>query len=225
MSATGSHPWELAWKEGRWQELSPSLPAVTEFADYLKQQHTQRVLDLGCGAGRHSIFLAKQGFHVTGLDVSQTALGELDARSKTAGLANITLVNHEMQELPFIDGYFDAIVSTNVLHHGTGAEIRRTLAEVYRVMRSNGVSLIVTLSKNDFRYGNGTRLEQDTYRFTQGDEQGIVHHFFSKAELLEYFSQFEVLSLKEEIFPRSTSNALNTQAGDWAHFFLRLRKP
>ncbi len=217
MSTTSPHPWELAWKEGRWQELSPPLPAVKEFADYLETLNARNVLDLGCGAGRHAIFLAKQGFNIVGLDVSETALGELEGRRRAAGLGNVTLVKHEMQELPFIDNYFDAVVSTNVLHHGTGTEIRRALAEIYRIMRKDAVGFVITLSKSDFRYGTGTRLEDDTYRFSDGDEQGIVHHFFSEEELLQYFGQFQVLSLKEQVDSFKNNN--------WAHFHLRLRKP
>ncbi len=217
MNTTVPHPWELAWKEQRWQELSPPLPAVKEFSDYLKTLNARNVLDLGCGAGRHAIFLAREGFNVVGLDVSETALGELEGRARAAGLGNVTLVKHEMQELPFIDNYFDAVVSTNVLHHGTAAEIRRTLAEIHRIMRKNAAGFIITLSKNDFRYGNGTRLEQDTYQFTEGDEQGIVHHFFSHKELLQYFEKFEVLSFSEDLIPVGNGNR--------AHFLLRLRKP
>lgn len=215
MAEPGPHPWELAWKEGRWQELSPPLPAVSEFAEYLKQAGSKTVLDLGCGAGRHAIFLAKAGFQVTGLDVSETALTELHGRLAKAGLTNVSLVKHEMLELPFIDEYFDALVSTNVLHHGTGSEIKRALSELHRVIKRNGVAFVVTLSKKDFRYGQGKRLEPDTYLFTRGDEKGIVHHFFSKEELLSYFGQFEVLSLREELIP---------ETGSRAHFHLTLKK-
>ncbi|TMI27420.1 class I SAM-dependent methyltransferase [Candidatus Bathyarchaeota archaeon] len=215
--SSSSHPWELAWKEGRWQELSPPLPTVKEFSDYLKTVNARNVLDLGCGAGRHAIFLAREGFNVVGLDVSETALGELEARRKAAGIGNVTLVKHEMQELPFIDDYFDAIVSTNVLHHGTTTEIRGILTEVHRIMRKNGVGFIITLSKNDFRYGNGTRLEQDTFQFTEGDERGIVHHFFTEKELKLFFEKFEILSFSEDLIPVGKGNR--------AHFFLKLRKP
>lgn len=190
---------------------------MKEFSDYLKTLNARNVLDLGCGAGRHAIFLAREGFNVVGLDVSETALGELEGRRKAAGLGNVTLVKHEMQELPFIDDYFDGIVSTNVLHHGTATEIRRTLAEIHRIMRKDATGFIITLSKRDFRYGTGTRLEEDTYRFTDGDEKGIVHHFFSREELLQFFGRFEVLSLNEELVNFSNKN--------WAHFHVRLRKP
>ncbi len=216
MSESHPHPWELAWKERRWQELSPPLPAVVEFADLLKNHHAVRVLDLGCGAGRHTILLAKAGFQVTALDVSETALRELQGRADNADLASITLVKHEMVQLPFLDEYFDAIVCTNVLHHGTMMDIRKTLAEAYRILRPRSLGLVVTLSKNDFRYGSGIRLEPDTYRFTEGDERGIIHHFFLESQLRSVFSMFQIDNLREDLIPIGKGNR--------AHFFLRIAK-
>ena len=216
MEKTPSHPWELAWKEGRWKEVSPPLLAVVELAENLKLQGARRILDLGCGAGRHTIFLANAGFHVTALDVSETALNQLQSRLAEASLTDVTLIKHNMLELPFINDYFDSVVSTNVLHHGTVSEIRQVLGEVYRVMGRGATGLIVTLSKKDFRYGSGRQIEQGTYLFTEGDEKGIVHHFFPEHELRSFFGQFEITSLKEELFPKDK--------GYWAHFLLRLRK-
>ncbi len=216
MAEHGPHPWELAWKEGRWKELSPPLPAVAEFADSLKDQGSVRVLDLGCGAGRHTLFLAKDGFQVTGLDVSETALKELQTRVDKANLKNVALVKHEMLELPFVDEYFDAVVSTNVLHHGTAAEIKQTLGELFRIMKEGAAGFIITLSKQDFRYGDGEKIGPDTYRFTEGDEKGIVHHFFDEKELRFFFNRFEIVTLNEELFP--------AKKGNWAHFHLRMRK-
>src|SRR4029077_17536664 len=62
---TGSnktHPWELAWREQRWAETSPPISVVADFAEDLKREGARTVLDLGCGAGRHSILLGKKGF-------------------------------------------------------------------------------------------------------------------------------------------------------------------
>ncbi len=105
MRSNNTHPWELAWREERWAEASPPLPVVAEFAEDLKREGAKRVLDLGCGAGRHSILLGKAGFQVVALDISETALKILEERMKTASVDNVTQVKHEMSELPFIDDY------------------------------------------------------------------------------------------------------------------------
>src|SRR2546425_1485042 len=211
------HPWELAWREGRWEEASPPLVEVVEFAKDLKRESARTILDLGCGAGRHSLLLGKQGFQVVALDISETTLKTLDDRLKAASIANVTLVKHEMWELPFIDSYFDGIICTNVLHHGKLVEIKRTIGEIRRVMRKGASAFIVALSVADFRRGNGKKLEPNTYVFTEGDERGIIHHFFPRQELQSCFGKFEIVSFEERLIPVEAG-------GNRAHFLVRLRK-
>jgi cyclopropane fatty-acyl-phospholipid synthase-like methyltransferase len=212
-----THPWELAWREGRWEEASPPLAEVVEFAKDLKREGARTILDIGCGAGRHSILLGKQGFQVAALDISETALKTLDGRLRAASIANVTLVKHEMWDLPFIDRYFDGIICTNVLHHGKLVEIKRTVREVRRVMSKGALAFIVALSVADFRKGNGKKLEPNTYVFTGGDERGIVHHFFSRSELLSCLRGMKLVSLKERLIPVE-------EGGNRAHFLVKFRK-
>jgi len=217
MTSSKTHPWELAWREERWAETSPPLPVVVDFADDLKREGAKRVLDIGCGAGRHSILLGKTGFQVVALDVSETALKTLEGRMKTASMDNITLVRHDMRELPFVDNYFDGVVCTNVLHHGRLFEIRRAIREVHRVMRRGSWAFVVALSAADFRKGNGKMLERNTYLFTKGEERGIIHHFFPRKELESCFRRFEIISFEERLIPVE-------EGGNRAHFLVRLRK-
>ncbi len=212
----GLHPWELAWKEGRWYEVSPPFPAVIEFAVQLKEAGAKNVLDFGCGAGRHSVYLAKKGFRVVGFDVSSTALRTVSQRLKSESLEGVLIVESEMSGLPFVDECFDAVVSTNVLHHARTVGIRRAVDEIHRVMGEGASGLIVTLSENDYKNGSGRLLEARTYVLTEGDEQGIMHHFFSKEELLSCFGAFEILSIKEELIPM--------EKGNRGHFYLNFKK-
>jgi|SRR6267143_2632644 len=212
-----AHPWELAWRDQRWAETSPPLPAVVDFANDLKREGTKRVLDLGCGAGRHSVFLGKEGFQIVALDISETALKILEARLKSASIDNVTLVNHEMWELPFIDDYFDGVICTNVLHHGKLVQIKQATREVHRVMKGGASAFVVALSTTDFRRGNGQRLEQNTFVFTEGEERGIIHHFFPRRELESCLGKFEIISFEERLIPVE-------EGGNRAHFLVRLRK-
>jgi ubiquinone/menaquinone biosynthesis C-methylase UbiE len=213
-----AHPWELAWREGRWEEASPPLPEVVEFAKDLKREGVTTILDLGCGAGRHSILLGKQGFQVVALDISETALKTLEDRLKADSIANIAIVKHEIWELPFIEGYFDGVVCTNVLHHGKLVEINEAIREVHRVMRRGAMAFVVALSTADFRKGNGKRLETNTFVFTKGEERGIIHHFFPREELQSCFKNFRILSFEERLIPVQ-------EGGNRAHFLVKLEKP
>jgi ubiquinone/menaquinone biosynthesis C-methylase UbiE len=191
---------------------------VADFAEDLKREGAKRVLDLGCGAGRHTILLGKASFQVVALDISETALKTLEGRLKTASIANVTLVKHEMLKLPFIDDYFDGVICTNVLHHGRLVEIKRSIREIHRVLRGGASAFVVALSMADYRRGNGRRLERNTYLFTYGEERGIIHHFFSRQELHSCFRNFENLFLKERVVPVG-------DGGNRAHFLVKLRKP
>lgn len=208
----------MAWREGRWEETSPPVAEVVEFAKDLKRENARTILDLGCGAGRHSILLGKEGFQVLALDVSETALKILDGRLKAASIANVALVRHEMSDLPFIDSYFDGVICTNVLHHGKLVEIKRAIGEVRRVMRKRASAFIVALSEADFRRGNGKRLEPNTFVFTEGEERGIIHHFFPRKEFQSGFKNFRILSFEERLIPVE-------DCGNRAHFLVKLRKP
>jgi len=212
-----AHPWELAWREERWAETSPPLPVVVDFAGDLKREGAKRVLDLGCGAGRHSILLGRAGFQVVALDISETALKTLEARLKTASIDNVTLVRHDMLELPFTNDYFDGAICTNVLHHGKLVQIKQATGEVHRVMKEGASAFVVALSTADFRRGNGKKLEPDTYVFTEGEERGIIHHFFPRKELQSCFRRFEIVSFEERLIPVE-------EGGNRAHFLVRLRK-
>src|SRR5437879_8561021 len=210
-----AHPWELAWREGRWEETSPPLPEVVEFAEDLKREDARTILDIGCGAGRHSILLGRAGFQVVALDISETALKTLEARLKTASIDNVTPVRHDMLELPFTNDYFDGAICTNVLHHGKLVQIKQATREVHRVMRKGASAFVVALSTADFRRSNGKKLEPNTYVFTEGEERGIIHHFFSRHELQLCFKEFKVVSFEERLIPVE-------EGGKRAHFLVRL---
>jgi ubiquinone/menaquinone biosynthesis C-methylase UbiE len=188
-----------------------------DFTNDLKREGAKRVLDLGCGAGRHSILLADEGFQVVALDISETALKTLEARLKSASIDNVTLVKHEMWDLPFVDDYFDGVICTNVLHHGKLAQIKQATKEVHRVMKRGASAFVVALSTADFRRGNGERLERNTFVFTKGEERGIIHHFFPRKELESFLKKFEAKSFEERLIPVEGG-------GNRAHFLVRLRK-
>jgi ubiquinone/menaquinone biosynthesis C-methylase UbiE len=144
-------------------------------------------------------------------------LSVLDRRVKEGEFRNVVLVNHDMSHLPFIDGYFDGVISTNVMHHGLASEVKAAFGEVSRVMKSGGAGLFSVASDKDFRFGTGKRLEPKTYVFTQGEERGIVHHFFGLKEFRTVLKSFRIVKLWEELLPEKERMR--------AHIYAVVRKP
>ncbi len=96
------------------------------------------VLDLGCGTGRHSLWLAASGADVTAVDFSEGMLAE--ARRKP-GVQAIRFVVHDLHEgLPFAAGTFDRVVSGLVLEHLR--DLAGFFREVHRVSKPGGHAVI-----------------------------------------------------------------------------------
>lgn len=103
--------------------------------DFLARQlplpHYARILDLGCGYGRHALGLATQGYRVTGLDRDTAAIAEARRRARTAGLEAEWVVG-DMREIANLPGEFDAVIS---MWQSLGYFDEATNADILRQMR------------------------------------------------------------------------------------------
>jgi len=97
-----------------------------------------RVLDMGCGTGRHTLWLAQAGAEVTGIDFSEAMLAK--AHEKAKGYS-IDLIVHDLhQRLPFETGQFDMVVSGLVLEHI--ADLAHYFSEIARVLGNSGRAVV-----------------------------------------------------------------------------------
>lgn len=98
-----------------------------------------RVLDLGCGRGRHSLKLAEKGYRVTGIDLSEEAIRVAEIKARDRNTDNIRFLVGDMREpLP---EKFDAIVNlfTSFGYFKEDAENTRTFDSVSRMLRKDGI--------------------------------------------------------------------------------------
>jgi len=186
--------WDKLFKRGEFTELDVD-EEVAGFAELLRERNARRVLDLGCGAGRHILHLSKLGFEVHGLDFSAEALRICWRRLLERALS-AHLVLGDMRELGYVSGCFDGVVCWYALYHDTLSGIRRTLSEVWRVLRSGGLLLVNFMSKRTWKYGRGEEVEEDTFIQDEGSEAGMLHHYSSREEVRELLGEFRVLHLE-----------------------------
>lgn len=67
-----------------------------------------KIIDIGCGTGRHTIELTKRGYRVTGIDLSESQLGKAREKAHQTGL-KIDFLKHDARKLPF-DNQFDVAI-------------------------------------------------------------------------------------------------------------------
>jgi ubiquinone/menaquinone biosynthesis C-methylase UbiE len=121
---------------------------LTANYDRLGLRDGDKILDLGCGFGRHAFEAARRGANVVALDagrdevegVAATFAAMLEAGELTSGTLHATCVQGDALHLPFPDGVFDRVICSEVLEHIPGDE--QAMGELARVLRSGGTMAI-----------------------------------------------------------------------------------
>lgn len=175
------------------KRLKKKASFVVEAVPAFKHYKVKRVLDLGCGAGRHTIYLAKCNFQVIGVDASESALRLARKWARREKLRHIDFLQATMKNMPFSNSQFGAVISVSVIHHALKKNIDETISEIYRILRKNGLFLANLASVNDPRYGDGVMVETRTFRTLEGYERKRfeeLHHFFSEEEVAKLMACF-----------------------------------
>ncbi|MGD8505089.1 MAG: methyltransferase domain-containing protein [Candidatus Bathyarchaeota archaeon] len=179
------------------KDYTPENPdeIVVDFAAILERRETRRILDLGCGAGRHVIYLAKQGFQTCGADISETGLKLTNKRLSSRKL-EAEIVKCDMKSTPFVNSCFDAVICMKAIYHQKLNGIQMTISEVNRVLKTNGLFLVDFHSIRSSKHGKGIRVEANTFLQENGAEEGVLHHFVDERELQELLENFRIIDLE-----------------------------
>jgi ubiquinone/menaquinone biosynthesis C-methylase UbiE len=188
--------WEKIYREkGDLQGYFTVLPKIKKAVGLFRQKGYRRILDLACGTGRHTLYLAQRGFELYATDMAGTALEMAREKAEKLGLYNIHFQEHDMRSIPFADNYFDAVICTLAIHHGTAEQIQKTIDEVYRVLTPGGIFITDIPSVTTGGYKNGREIEKNTLIGKKAEED-VPHHYSTREEIKTLFSAFQQLSVR-----------------------------
>ena len=183
--------------------LEPSTPAKKALKIF-KSNKTNKIVELGAGLGRDSIYFAKNSIHVEALDYSQSGIKNINQKIIKNNLSNIikTKIFDVRKKLPFknnsIEGVYSHMLYCMAL---TTSDLESLNKEIHRILKPGGINIYTVRHTNDGDYKKGIHRGEDMY-----ENDGFIVHFFSKNKinsLLNGFINLEITSFEEGSFPRN----------------------
>lgn len=129
------------------QRVEDAQEEVEKIVSLLGIKPGTHILDLCCGIGRHSLELARRGFHVTGVDRTRQYLEQASEKAGKEGL-KVDFVQDDMRTFCRPDA-FDAVINmfTSFSYFEDPEEDKQVVVNVYRSLKSEGVFLLETMGK------------------------------------------------------------------------------
>lgn len=208
----GTKYYHLLYEHRDVQEAQLFLDNVLE---YLGPQPGDKMLDIGCGTGRHAIYLAEKGYRVTGIDVVPENIEE----AKKYSSSDLSFTVHDMRD-PFRTRDFDYALNlfTSFGYFETEEENLQTIDNIHKALKLEGVLVIDYLNctktlknlvknqrvqKGDVLY-NISRYLKDGFIF----KEIVVNH---NGHQMKYMERVECLYMSnfEEYFQQHPFKILN----------------
>lgn len=202
--------------ETSWNKVSDEfLPVALRWQNMGKQT----VLDIGCGRGRHSLYLAEMGFKVTATDLSSDGIAQLNERSRKMSLeGNITTLVCDMLDLRFDKGQFDCVLAFHSVFHTDYRGLKKIVNNITDFLNDSGSLYITFNSKSNRAYSDpvNKRIDEYTIIKTQGFEKGIPHTHLEYKDIIDLLSGYKILKIQhiQDIYHR----------GDSYHYFVEAEK-
>ncbi len=195
---SGSEVFEIVERDDGYIEAMPAKGYLSEYKDWSQIEQRAmdfakgRIMDVGCGAGRHSLYLQNKGFNVTGIDVSPLAVKVCRLR----GLKKVKLTS--IENVDFKPGTFDTILmmGNNFGLLAKFKKAKRLLRKFHRITSKN--ALIVAVTNDPYRTDNPAHLayhKRNRQRGRMGGELKIrIRYKQYKGRWFEY-----LLASKQEV--------------------------
>ena len=182
--------------------LEPSEPAKKSLKLF-QEKNINRIVELGAGLGRDTIFFAKNSIHVTALDYSSSGVKVINEKAEKQNLSKYisTKIFDVRKKLPFEDNSIEACFSHMLYCMAlTLNDLENLNNEIYRILKPNGINIYTVRHTNDGDYKKGIHRGEDLY-----ENDGFIVHFFSKEKvnsLLNGFQNLKLENFEEGKFPR-----------------------
>ena len=157
----------------QWEGEQPTSLA-TELVDKGIVKEGTHVLDMGCGFGRNSNWLADQGAIVNAINVNEKELAEARKRASELGVT-VNYVKADAGNLPFPDSSFDVLLDAGCTHMCDAQTQQKSVEEASRVIKQGGYLQFFGFSKEHPSYSKNPNSPQ--FRDIEDIKKQYGEHF------------------------------------------------
>ncbi len=174
----------------------------------LRKIGAKRILEIGCGAGRHVYFFRLMGLDVAGTDVAFSAIDFTRRRLEKDGLVQgVELRVADATQIAYPDNSFDGVLAWRFLHVLSPNDARKCIKEIFRLVRPGGKVLLGTRSPRSTNYeliqaGKGADSDFD-YQSGQLSDRAVRDTYFSRQELTNLFAEFQDVEIEHMEWTRN----------------------
>ena len=189
--------------------LEPSISAKKSLKIF-KDQSIYKIVELGAGLGRDTIYFAQNSICVEALDYSFSGIKKIKQKINNNNLSKFvtTKIFDIRNKIPFQDNSVEAFYSHMLYCMAlTSKEIEKLNNEIHRVLKPGGINIYTVRQIKDGDYQKGIHRGEDLY-----ENDGFIVHFFSKEKvnsLLGGFKNISIEEFEEGDFPRKLYFVIN----------------
>ena len=191
--------WEQIHKKSTWGKY-PSEDVIRFMARnyYSKNRSEIKVLDIGCGGGANTWYLATERFNTYAFDGSSSAVEKTKDLIKVMGVSANVIVC-DAANLPYEDNFFDVVIDSAVIYANTMQGINSIISECCRVLKKGGSLFCSGLFNNETSgIDSGVEVEKNTYTDIKEGPlagRGTIHSFTTdELDLLMSNNNFQIKS-------------------------------
>ena len=182
--------------------LNPSEAAINTLKTF-REKNIKKIIELGVGLGRDTLFFARNSINVKALDYSPAAIKIINKKVIENKLSNLvsTKIFDVRKKLPFEDNSVEACFSHMLYCMAlTTTELKYLNSEICRILKPGGFNIYTVRHTGDGDYKNGKHVGEDLY-----ENDGFIVHFFSEEKVKQITDGFNIIDIEkfeEGKFPR-----------------------
>lgn len=181
--------WESTFQEVETLWGYEAADSAIQTCKFFSQHHMKEILIPGVGYGRNAGVFLDHGMHVTGIEISASAIKLSDQHKRK----HFHIHHGSVAQMPFDDKLFDGIFCYALIHLLNKNERKQLIRNCFKQLKPKGYMVFVAISTKDRLYGKGKRLSENRFEISNG----LKVYFYSPETAANEFNEFGLVEVSE----------------------------